>query len=103
MGVLHLGENEQKVYESVIEAVIEDLVHSIVKEKRRKCSKCGTPCHLHQFKLASGGNERFSCPSCYRTFVSTRFAQHLEKCLGLAASKPRKKKDSQSPSKSTTA
>ncbi len=87
---------EQKVYHSIIESIIMDLVLGCVKDKKRFCQKCGTTCHLHQF---SSDTERYMCPCCSKTFVSTRFAQHMEKCMGLKDTKSRKKK-SESPSKS---
>ena len=94
-----LSINEQKVYDSIVESVILDIVHNLMKERNRNCGKCGGKCHMHQF---TADNERYLCPSCSKTFVSTRFAQHLEKCMGLKEAKPRKKK-SDSPSKSINA
>ena len=96
----HLSVTEQKVYDSIFESIILEIVHNLMKERNRKCGKCGEKCHTHQF---TADNERYLCPSCSKTFVSNRFAQHLEKCMGIKDPKPRNKKKSESPSKSTTA
>ena len=42
---------------------------------------------IHGFKLGADVSESAMCPVCTRPVVVTRFAPHLEKCMGLKTSR----------------
>ncbi|CAO3608137.1 unnamed protein product [Cunninghamella echinulata] len=68
-------------------------VHRDVKQSYSICQICQTTCKLHVQRPGYDifGNSfnvnnlpAYECVNCQKTIASTRYAPHLEKCLGLA-------------------
>ncbi|CAO3624957.1 unnamed protein product [Cunninghamella blakesleeana] len=87
LSIANLAISNECIYDVLYE------VHRDVKQSYSICQICQTTCKLHVQKPGYDifGNSfnvnnlpAYECVNCQKTIASTRYAPHLEKCLGLA-------------------
>ncbi|KXS10173.1 hypothetical protein M427DRAFT_189269 [Gonapodya prolifera JEL478] len=81
---------DSELFDDLLEECIFELALSVTRDARlasRPCQVCGKNCrdisHNRSFHQRVDTLEPIVCPECGRQHGAQKFAQHLEKCLGL--------------------
>lgn len=86
---------ESEIFNFLIDQLTQEVsleIHRSLKLSKSNCNQCGTKCRtfisrvgvdVHGLNPIENVNDKHLCPSCNISFPSSRFAPHLEKCLGL--------------------
>lgn len=94
----------QALFEYLMGTILAEQVCACVKERileYTQCQHCGKVHGLEGDERGAGGvEEDVECGECRKKMAASRFASHLEKCLGSSAT-PTKNSNNSSPRKAS--